>query len=275
MTKKTKYIFALIAFVISLFPALSYAEKVLFFTPTRVLLNDNKNVEVMNITNLSDITRTYNISFQDQVMTYQGFTTPVDNFEHSAKRLLRFVPRDFTLAPGERQTIRIMSRLRPETQNGEYHTHIRFLEDVSKRHENNPPKPNQNATISAPLAYEALIPIILSHGDVSTSVGVKDVKISKNPDNGNYKIDLVLTREGNGQGIAYVDTHYIGPDGESKTVTPRRTVYLYREINERIKDYEFAVPQDLPKGGSLKVIVYDKNTPDATHVKELTLALPQ
>jgi len=133
MTKKLLHALAITVFCFGLMPVLAHADKVLFFTPTRVVLNDTDKVEVMNITNLSQITRAYKISFQDQVMTYEGYTTSVDNFEYSAKRMLRFVPREFTLEPGERQTVRIMTRIRPDTKEGEYHTHVRFLEDVSQR----------------------------------------------------------------------------------------------------------------------------------------------
>ena len=271
---KYKYFLVVMLLITCVLPARVFAEKVMFFTPTRVLLDDKKRVEVMNISNLSNITRAYKISFQDQVMTYDGVTTSVDNFEYSAKRMLRFVPREFTLAPGERQTVRIMSRLRPDTQAGDYHTHIRFLEDVSKRKENNPPQADQAASISAPLAYEALIPAIVSHGRVESSIGLKSAGITNVAGAGNYKVDLILTRSGNGQGVAYVDTHYVAPNGTMTALTPRRTVYLYREIDERVKDYEFSIDADLPPGGGVKVTLYDSPSSDAVAVDETLLQLP-
>lgn len=271
---KYKYFLLVMLSIASVIPARVFAEKVMFFTPTRILLDDKNRVEVMNITNLSNITRAYKISFQDQVMTYDGITTSVDNFEYSAKRMLRFVPRDFTLAPGERQTVRIMSRIRPDTQPGDYHTHIRFLEDVSKRRENNPPQANQAASISAPLAYEALIPAIVSHGRVQSTVGLKSANLSSVAGTRDYKVNLILTRSGNGQGIAYVDTQYVAPNGTVTPLTPRRTVYLYREIDERVKDYEFSIGADLPPGGGVKVTLYDNPRSDAVAVDETLLQLP-
>ena len=68
-------------------------------------------------------------------MTEEGVTAPVESFDLSAKRMIRYVPRQFTLAPGERQTVRVMSRIGPQTEDGEYHTHLRFLEDVTQRKE--------------------------------------------------------------------------------------------------------------------------------------------
>jgi len=274
MKKTWLYSLVVSALAFGLFPILAHADKVLFFTPTRVVLNDTDKVEVMNITNLSDITRAYKISFQDQVMTYEGYTASVDNFEFSAKRMLRFVPREFTLEPGERQTVRIMTRIRPDTQDGEYHTHVRFLEDVTQRNTLNPPKEGQAASISAPLAYEALIPAIVSHGSIDTRIGLKDAKITKSDQLEKYDVNLILTREGNGQGVALVDTKYVAPGGAITVLTPRRTVYLYREIAERKKDYDFVMPSDLPKGGNVLLTIHDSAVKDGPSVKEVTIPLP-
>lgn len=270
-----KYIYiALMAFVSLIgFAGLSYADKVLFFTPTRVILDDQKKVEVMNITNLSSIARAYKVTFQDQVMTAEGFTTPVDNFQYSAKRMLRYVPREFVLQPGERQTIRIMSRLRPDTAEGEYHTHIRFLEDVSKRNDINPERKQGEATIAAPLAYEALIPAVISHGNVNTQVDIQDVKISAQA-NGEYQVRLNVTRQGNGQGIAHIGTQYVATDGSKIDVTPRRTVYIYREINQRQKDYNFSLPEGLSRGGKLEISLYDSRDKTAKPLKTIPVTLP-
>lgn len=275
MIKQTLKAIVFFSFFVSMFPMMAYADKVLFFTPTRVLLNDQDKVEVINITNLSEISRAYKISLQDQVMTYEGFTTPVDTFEYSAKRMLRFVPREFTLEPGQRQAVRIMSRIGPDTQPGDFHTHIRFLEDVTQRNKLNPPKDDQTASIAAPLAYEALIPAVITHGNVSANIGLKDAKISQDPKTGNYIVHLVLTREGNAQGIAYVDTKYIPPGGgEELIATPRRTVYIYREVDERKKDYDFALPSSAQTGGSVEVTVFDNKSKEASSVKQVILPLP-
>ena len=259
--------------VASIYPSIVNADKVLFFTPTRITMDDSSKVKVMSITNLSNISRAYKISFQDQVMTPEGVTASVDNFEYSAKRMLRFVPRNFVLKPGERQTIRIMMRVRPNTTEGEYHTHIRFLEDVSKRHKINPKKPGESASIAAPIAYEALIPAIISHGNINTKINMKSAKLFKGSKKNNYKINLILSRQGNGQGTAYIDTNYVAPNGKETIVTPRRTVYIYRELSERKKDYNFTIPAGLPKGGSIKVSLYDNTENDAVPVKELTFKL--
>ena len=272
---KQLQIFLLIAILaLGAFVSTSYADKILFFSPTRVLLNDNDKVEVINISNLSEIARAYKISFQDLVMTEDGITTPVDSFEYSARRMMRFVPREFVLQPGDRQSVRIMSRIKSDTPDGEYHTHLRFLEDVTQRNQINEKKEGQGASIAAPLAYEALIPAVLSHGKIETTIGMKDARISRVADSGNLRIDLSVTREGNGQGVAFVNTDYVNADGSLTPATPRRTIYIYRELSERTKDYNFA---SLEAGGSaqkIKLTLYDSPSADARPVQEVVLDIP-
>jgi len=273
---RTKQIFLGIAtgVVLLLFLKPVLAEEILFFSPTRINLNNSNPVQTVTISNLSDIARAYSISVEDLIMTPEGITTPVDHFDYSAKRMIRFVPRDFVLKPGEKQTIRIMSRTGPDTAMGDYHSHMRFLEDVTKRQENNPP-PEGGALISAPLSYEAMIPVVLSHGQVQTIIGLKDAKIEKNQKSAGYKISLQLTRDGNGQGIAYIDTNYTAPDGTRTAATVRRTVYIYRELNEVKKEYEFGLPEGTPVGGNISVSVFDNLSDGAKPVGQMTLPLPE
>ena len=217
-------IFTLVISAISL-AAPAMAEKVLFFTPSRVLLNDQDRVEVVNVSNLSSIARAYSISVKDLIMTEEGVTSEVDSFEFSARRLVRFVPRQFVLQPGERQTIRVMTRLSKDLPDGEYHSHMQFLENVQKRDEINPKLRDEGASMQAPLAYSTLIPIIISHGDIQTEIGANSAKIVDGR-NGIKGVELELTRSGNGQGTAYIDTEYHFTDGTKATAAQRSTDYI-------------------------------------------------
>ena len=270
-----KSLFSFLSFlaILSSFWGLAMAER-LIFIPTRVLLSHNNNVEQVYFTNQSSISRSYIVTTQDIVMTERGITAPVENFAFSSKRFIDHFPHQFTLAPGERQTVRVMSRIGPQTEDGEYHTHLRFLEDVTQRKELNKDKPGQAATIAAPLAYEALIPVILSHGNVSTQVNMTNPRIVKTNVPNEYRIDVTMTRQGNGQGTAYVDTTYTDPSGNPIVATPRRTVYIYREIDQRNKDIVFQLPPGTPTGGNVTLSLFDSPDDGAPLINQLTIPLP-
>ena len=250
------------------FSASALAEKVLFFTPSRVLLNSQDRVEVVNVTNLSSIARAYSISVKDLVMTEEGVTQEVDSFDYSARRLVRFVPRQFVLQPGERQTIRVMTRLSKKLPEGEYHSHMQFLENVQKRDEINPEMREEGASMQAPLAYSTLIPIVISHGNIDTQVGADSAKIVEGR-NGTKGVELYLTRSGNGQGTAYIDTEYSFADGTTETAAPRSTAYIYRELSGRKKIVQLQLSEQKPV--SVNVKIYDSTDEDAVPVKTFDL----
>lgn len=252
------------------------AEKVLFFSPTRIELSDRDKVATINVTNLSEIARAYNITAEDFMMTPEGVTRPVETFDYSAKRMIRFVPKSFELQPGQSQTVRVMARYRPDTQDGQYHSHLRFLENISKRAEINEERISGNgASMKAPLSYAAAIPVILTKGTVETTVGMKDVKLKKTS-GGRYSVTMKLTREGNGQGTALIDTEYFSPSGETIKATVRRTIHIYRELSERKYEYDFEMPDgvSVKAGGKIKIKLFNDSGSGGKFVREEVFEIP-
>lgn len=258
--------------VVCLIPAQAYADKILFFSPSRVILNDAAKVEVLNITNLSSAARAYTVSTEDLIMTPEGVTSPVENFDYSAKRMIRFVPRKFVLQPGERQAVRVMGRIKGDVGDGDYHTHLKFLEDASQRSTLNPSKDKQQATISAPLAYETMIPVIFSHGKTEAKLSIDKSAISSQVDK--VKIDLKIGRSGNGQGIGFVHTHYIDAKGSAEILTPRRTVNVYRELDQRNFSYDFKLAKKLDPAGKIRVYLHDTDDKDSKPIGFVELDIP-
>ncbi len=252
-----------------------FAAEVLFVSPTRVNLNEQNKVVVMNVTNMSDIDRTYSVGVKDIVMLEKGVTQAVDSFPYSAKKMLRFFPRQFTVPAGQKQSIRIMAKIPADTPDGDYHSHIYFLEDSTKQS-----KPETQglsagsgqAITSVPLAYSVMMPVTLRKGNVETSVNWVDPKIAISKKAGRppntYTISMDLIRSGNGQGAAYIEVMYNG-----KQIGKRRTAYIYREIDKRNYSFDVTIP-DAVSGGpvQLRLMTGEKTKP--TPVGETTLAIP-
>lgn len=248
------------------------AQQSLFVSPSRVNLDRDKNIEVINISNLSDISRAYKVSIQDLIMTEDGFTIPVDTFEYSAKRMVRFFPRSFTLAPNERQSIRVMFRPAANAEDGSYHTHLRFLEDVTKRESlNKKPNAKNETSISAPLTYESLIPVTVSYGDATSKPGIKEGSAIYNTETDQIDVSLMITREGNAQARSFIQTHYVEDNGNLVNADVTRSVVTYREINQRKRDYSFAANPDM-LNKKLRVAIFDsKDAEEPIDSIELTL----
>lgn len=83
---KIAHIITIFLLLFGLIPSYAQASEVIFVSPTRVDLNDKTKVVVMNVTNVSDITRSYKVGIRNVVMTENGSTTTVDDFPYSAKK---------------------------------------------------------------------------------------------------------------------------------------------------------------------------------------------
>lgn len=252
------------------------AETVLFFSPTRIDVTDQQPVQEIRVTNMSSIARSYTLSIENLIMSEAGQTMRVDNFDYSAKRMLRFVPRKFDLKPGAKQIIRIMARFPQDTEDGEYHAHIEFLEDISRREELNKDVSSDNrAHMKAQISYATAIPVIISKGDIRTEVSMSNLILGKDKKE-RPEISLDLARSGNGQGNIFLEADYIAPDGSETKAAVRRTIYVYRELSLRqhhvvleLLDYK-----DLKSGGSVRVKLYNRDVSEQDPVDTVLVAVP-
>lgn len=275
-TKRLLPALFLAGFLQAVAPNAGLAQEILFVSPTRIELSGDKRVQTVNVTNLSDLALAYVISLQDLVMTENGGTVAVDQFEYSAKRMVRFVPRRFELQPGQRQTIRVMARVRKGTPEGQFHSHMRFLEDLTKRAALNKERPVKQGTASmaAQISYAALIPLEVSHGEVRSATMLQDARIARTAD-GRYDLTLEVTREGNGQGKGYLDVEHLAPDGVTSTLTSHRTINVYRELDELRPTIPITLPEGAAPGGEFKISFLKERGGDAQPVKEIRLPVPE
>ncbi len=274
--KKFLCLFAAICMPVLMYIQTAKADTVLFFAPTRVEIVDSKPVQEIRVTNMSKIKRSYSVSLENIVMTVDGITTRVDTFDYSAKRMLRVVPRHFDINPGERQIIRLMARFPEGTEDGEYHAHIEFLENTSKRAELNPNlSAEAKARANAEIAYVTAIPVIVTKGNVQTGLEMRNVQFARNEKTGKPQIEMILERKGNGQGNAIIETDYIAPDGTVKSAGVKRNVYIYREIDYRknVHMLELLDDSDLAKGGQIRVKLYNKNISETEPVDTITVKM--
>jgi len=274
MIQKTCFlIFSVLALII--FSSAAYANGGLFFAPTRVNLSDKNPVSEIRVTNTSSIAKAYTLELHDMVMTEEGKTARVDSFDYSAKRMIRFVPRQFDLQPGQKQTIRLMSRIPSETPDGEFHTHMEFLENVSRRQILNQEEGvDSRAKMMGEVSYATSIPLTLSKGDIVTNLDITDLALQRD-EKGKPSLSMVVRRSGNGQGNALIETDYIAPDGTVTKAGVRRKVYVYREIDARNHSFvlELLEGVTLQKGGMIKLRLFNKDKSEKDPVRELTLAV--
>ena len=274
----TRYFLVLFSFVFLVLPEKAFAEASLFFAPTRLEITEDKPVQEIRVTNMSSIARSYRISMENLVMSEKGMLSRVDNFDYSAKRIMRYVPRKFDLQPGERQIIRVMARYPKDVMDGDYHAHIEFLENVGRRSEINDIAEDDmagRARMMAQISYATAVPIVISKGKISAELELSSIAVGKNK-NEKPEVSLVINRSGNGQGKALIEVDYFLADGSVKKAASRRYIPVYREIEKREHSFilELMEPSEIVSGARFEVKLFDQRVSENEPIKRYEISVP-
>ena len=105
----------------------AHADLMLF--PTRIVFDKNQRAAQVELINQGKTPETYRISVVNRRMSDSGEITPADSpeaGEQFADEMLRYSPRQVTIAPGSSQTVRMLLRKPAELGPGEYRSHLQF-----------------------------------------------------------------------------------------------------------------------------------------------------
>ena len=231
---------------------------ILYVSPSRVIISPDQKIQTLTVSNRSGIERRYDISVVDQIMNEQGITSRVDTFDYSAKRMLRFVPKRFSLKPNERQIIRVMVRRPDALPDGDYHSHMLFREIPTQN--KSPEDVEQQtpgsaaATFEIKTLYGLAVPVVVQNGVVQSDMVLADAKILKNADG--PVLAIAMQRSGNAEASRYVTADKILSDGSRVPVMPGQWVRMYREVEQVNKLLKMQATQgSLSAGDNIEIRV--------------------
>ena len=110
-----------------------FAQGNLLVAPIRVVFDDSKQREDLNLSNIGRDTAVYLISFVHYKMQEDGGFQQLSDTDPlptpRSDTYLRIFPRRVTLAPGESQVVRLQYRKEANMKDGEYRSHLYFRAD--------------------------------------------------------------------------------------------------------------------------------------------------
>lgn len=138
----------------------------LHVSPREVVFQARSRSQHLTVQNTGSVPATYRISLQHVQMTEDGRAEEVEGFPLSAAELVRLSPRQVVLAPGERQTVRVLLRRPERLPEGEYRIHILFR--VVPPEAPNVPEagPGQGLGIHLRALPGIAIPLFVRHGEL-------------------------------------------------------------------------------------------------------------
>lgn len=189
---------------LALLAALPAAADLMLF-PTRVVFDKNQRAAQVELINTGQENATYRIHLVNRRMSETGDFSPVDNplpGEQFADAMLRYSPRQVTLAPGRGQTVRIMLRKPANLTAGEYRSHLQFdrVPDASGassiQEQAATPGPGE-VGVQLKALVGVSIPVIVRQGETQATVALSGLEVLKPAAAAPPAMAAVLQRSGN------------------------------------------------------------------------------
>jgi hypothetical protein len=222
-------------------------------SPTRIVLEGRQRSDEISMTNHSADTVTYRISFKNMRMNEDGTYEDIESAESGeafADKLIRFSPRQVTLAPRSSQTIRLLLRKSADLPPGEYRSHMLFQamppEAAGTDIENLEPGEG-DLQVQIITVFAITIPVIVVHGNLSATVELSDVSIH-DPDSAGEPPALSLRLNRSGNRSVYGDiTVTFDPEepGDDRIVGLARGIAVLHPYPSRIVNLPLTVPEDV------------------------------
>ena len=252
-----RFIFSAL-FVCALFTVSAPSSANLIITPLQAVIEGRERMVQVVLVNNSDSISTYRLEWQQlkQVEGKGGYVELKDGEEGDQlylKDFAVFSPRQVTLGPRERQTVRVAVRRPADLEEGEYRSHLNFRIIERKDPVPEDAQLNQNELkVGARVLASYSIPAIYRKGEYDVNVTIGQPSFSINSRTGKMVVILPVSRSGKHGVIGTIEVFHKPNGGEETRIASVANANLFTDINQRT----FNIPSNLTglSAGTLRVV---------------------
>jgi P pilus assembly chaperone PapD len=210
-----------------------YALADLMLHPTRVVFEKNQRAAQVELINNSAEAATYRISLVKRRMSETGDFSAIDSpapGEQFADELLRYSPRQVTVAPGAGQVVRIMLRKPANLAAGEYRSHLQFdkLPDAKGATSiESMGTGDKEIGVHLTALIGASIPVIVRHGETEASVSLSHLELEQPAAGQAPVLALQLQRSGNRSVYGDLTVGFTPQGGDAQVIAKAGGVAVY------------------------------------------------
>lgn len=237
----------------------SPASAKLMITPYHIVIEGRDRFAEVNLINAGDETLTYEMGWrflrQNEDRTgYHSVDQSITDFDLTEH--IAFSPRRVTLAPRERQKVRMALRL-PEgpPAPGDYRAHMSFRQLLDSPEEQNAME--GRASVAVRVAVGFSIPVIYRVGESNATAQIGEINLTTDED-GKPLARVPVTRGEGPYGITGYLRLYHQPasGGEEELVGELANAFLFPELISRT--YNVPLKVENLRGGTLRVVYEDR-----------------
>lgn len=269
-----------VLFILLLLPV-SHAVAELMLYPTRIVLEGNQRAAQLELINNGTESATYRISLVNRRMSETGTFSDIDKplpGEQFADDMLRYSPRQVTVAPGAGQTVRIMVRKPANLATGEYRSHLLFAKQPSPRGrtsiESSDAETDNEIGIMLTALVGASIPVIVRHGNTDAHVALTELDLRR-PVGKTPALTLSLERSGNQSVYGDLTVSFTPTGGSEQVVARANGIAVYTPNPFRRASIALGQPDGLRlTNGALRVTYREQAEDGGALLAEAFLQLP-
>lgn len=205
-------------------------------TKTRFVFKPNQRGDSMTIVNTGSKPSTYRASFINRKMYSDGIIRTLKRKEPGGRYSEDFIhvtPKEFTINPGQSQTVHLYARRPKNLQEGEYRSHLKFV-ILPENQASSLAGKGKSKKLS--LQFKARpgfsVPVIVQHGkNLSTKTSVTDLRLKKEKQ---YNVvHFALTRTGNISSYGDVVIKHVSNKGKECQLSNVQGVAVFPEVTRR------------------------------------------
>jgi fimbrial chaperone protein len=256
------------------------ADLMLF--PTRIVFDKNQRAAQVELINRGRAPETYRISVVNRRMTEDGeikTAASAEAGEQFADAMLRYSPRQVTIAPGSSQTVRMLLRKPADLASGEYRSHLQFDRVADATPESSVEGSGDAAANKVGVVITALvgasIPVIVRQGDTEAHVALAQLALQPAAGDAGPSLAFQIQRDGNRSVYGDLAVTFTPRGGAPVEVAKAGGVAVYVPNPLR----RARLPLQLPAGatlagGTLRLSYRERADAGGRLLAESSLALP-
>lgn len=247
---KSLCVLAAVASVLLFNPA--YAN--LLISPTKTTFLEKDRTKEITLINDGTETQTYRISWVERRVIDTGDVRALTEQELKtypiASKYIRFSPRQVTLRPQERQTIKLVLR-RPQTMaEGDYRSYL-MLQALPN--EKQMPEATQDAGIQLHMLMSYALPVLVRQGAAQADVTMGSAILSYNTATKKGGVSVDLSRSGRSSTVGNLVAYWTPVSGQERVIARINDLSLYPEVTKRSLNLAWVDADFSPSNGTLRV----------------------
>ena len=228
----------------------------LLINPTRVEFSPTDRTADVTLINISKVTTTYRLAWTEKKALVGGgyhdlTTAEAANFPVSSS-MLRFSPKQVTLKPDERQTVKLVIRRPQNLATGEYRSHLLF-KALPPRTPEEGLDPNASAT-AINLVVSFAIPVVVQQGTLDYQMTMKSADISYNPISKDGSVKVSISRTGLHSVIGHLSAYWTPTGGKERLIAKAGDYNLWPELSTTTASLNWVGADFAVTDGKLRIV---------------------